>query len=247
MRLLLGKTALITGAGTGIGRAIAIRLAREGVNITLNYSRSEHEALETQKEIQTYGVRNLLYKADVSDDAAVRQMVDETIAKFGRLDYLINNAGVTNFVDHDDLEGLKDEYWDRVMNVNVKGMFHCCRAAAPELKKHRGCIINITSIAGMTGLGSSIAYAASKAAAISVTKSLARVMAPEVRVNSIAPGIVQTRWVEGQEEHINRLAKGTPLGRVATPEDIAEVTYSLIAHSQFVTGQNIVVDGGMFI
>ncbi|MEW9669422.1 SDR family NAD(P)-dependent oxidoreductase [Ammoniphilus sp. 3BR4] len=245
--MLSGKVALITGAATGIGRAVALRLAREGVHITINYSRSEKEAQQTQKEIDAYGVLSFLSKADVSDDAAVRLMVEETVAKFGRLDILINNAGVTNFVEHHDLEGLKEEYWDRAMNVNVKGMFQCCRAAAPELRKQKGCIINITSIAGMTGLGSSIAYAASKAAAISVTKSLARVMAPEVRVNSISPGIVQTRWVEGQEEHINHLAHGTPLGRIATPEDVSEVAYSLIAHSHFVTGQNIVVDGGMFI
>lgn len=245
--MLKGKVALITGSATGIGRAIALRLAREGVHIIINYSRSQKEALETQKEIEACGVQSMLAQADVSDDVEVRRMVQESIGKFGRLDILVNNAGVTNFVAHEDLEGLKDEYWDRVMNVNVKGMFHCCRAAAAELKKQKGCIINITSIAGMTGLGSSIAYAASKAAAISVTKSLARVLAPEVRVNSIAPGVVRTRWVEGHEEHVERLAGGTPLGRVATPEDVAEVAYSLIAHSHFVTGQNIIVDGGMFM
>ncbi|SEN50359.1 SDR family NAD(P)-dependent oxidoreductase [Lihuaxuella thermophila] len=245
--MLEGKVALITGAGTGIGRAIALRLAREGVRIVINYSRSQKEALETQKEIDACGIQSLLVQADVADDAEVRRMVQEAVNQFGRLDILVNNAGVTNFVAHDDLEGLKDEYWDRVMNVNVKGVFHCCRAAAAELKKQRGCIINITSIAGMTGLGSSIAYAASKAAAISVTKSLARVLAPEVRVNGIAPGVVRTRWVEGHEDHVERLGSGTPLGRVATPEDIAEVAFSLIAHSHFVTGQNIVVDGGMFI
>jgi 3-oxoacyl-[acyl-carrier protein] reductase len=245
--MLKGKTALITGSATGIGRAIALRLAREGVHVTINYSKSEKDALETQREVEALGVQSQLYKASVSDDQQVRQMVKETINKFGSLDILVNNAGVTDFVKHDDLEGLKEEYWDRVMDVNVKGLFFCCRAAAAELKRQKGCIVNVTSIAGMTGLGSSIAYAASKAAAISVTKSLARVMAPEVRVNGIAPGIVQTRWVAGQDDHIKRLAEGTPLGRVATPEDVAEVAFSLIAHTQFVTGQTVVVDGGMFI
>ncbi|GED69350.1 3-ketoacyl-ACP reductase [Brevibacillus reuszeri] len=245
--MLQGKVALITGAATGIGRATALRLAKEGVHITINYSKSEQEARETQKEVEALGVKSLLYKADVADDEAVRLMVKETIQAFGRLDILINNAGITNFVDHRDLEGLKDEYWDRAMDVNVKGVFHCCRATADELRKQQGCIINITSIAGMTGLGSSIAYAASKAAAISVTKSLARVMAPEVRVNCVSPGVVQTRWVEGQDEHVQRLAAGTPMGRVASPEDVSEVIYSLLAHSRFVTGQNVVVDGGMFI
>jgi 3-oxoacyl-[acyl-carrier protein] reductase len=245
--MIEGKTALITGAGTGIGRATALRLAREGVNLTINYSRSQKEAQATRKDCEALGVQSLVCQADVANDERVRQMVAQTISKFSRLDILVNCAGVTDFVDHHDLEGLKEEYWDRVMNVNVKGMFFCCRAAAAEIRKQRGCIINITSVAGMTGLGSSIAYAASKAAGISVTKSLARVMAPEARVNGIAPGIVQTRWVAGQEDHVKRLGEGTPLGRVATPEDVAEVAYSIIAHAGFITGQTIVVDGGMFI
>jgi 3-oxoacyl-[acyl-carrier protein] reductase len=245
--MLKGKAALITGAGTGIGRSIALRLAADGAHIAINYSRSEKEALQTQKEVEESGVRSLVYKADVADDAQVREMVRETTAKLGRLDILVNNAGVTYFVDYADLEGLKEEYWDRIMDVNVKGMFFCCRAAAEELKKRKGCIINITSAAGMTGLGSSIAYAASKAAAISLTKSLARVMAPEVRVNGIAPGVVLTRWVEGHEEHVRSLAEGSPMGRIATAEDVSEVAHALITHAGFVTGQCIVVDGGMFI
>jgi 3-oxoacyl-[acyl-carrier protein] reductase len=245
--MLKGKTAIITGSATGIGRAIALYLAREGVDITVNYSKSDKEALETAREIEALGVRALVCQASVSDDRQVRAMVNQTVEHFGRLDILVNNAGVTDFVEHADLEGLKDEYWDRVMDVNVKGMFHCCRAAGPELRKHKGCIVNITSVAGLTGLGSSIAYAASKAAANSVTKSLARVFAPEVRVNGIAPGIVRTRWVEGHEDHVERLGNGTPLGRVAAPEDVAEIAFSLIANAGFVTGQTIVVDGGMFI
>jgi 3-oxoacyl-[acyl-carrier protein] reductase len=142
---------------------------------------------------------------------------------------------------------MKEEYWDEIFSVNVKGTFFTCRAAADELRKNNGVIINITSIAGLTGLGSSIAYSASKAAEISVTKSLARVLAPEVRVMSIAPGIVLTRWVEGQEGHIEHLAGNTPMKRIAVPEDIAELVYGVIAHAGFVTGQTIVVDGGAFI
>jgi 3-oxoacyl-[acyl-carrier protein] reductase len=245
--MLTEKVALITGGATGIGRAIALKLAQNGVQIVINYSRSEEEARQAQKEVEALGVTCLIHKADVSDDEAVREMIRNVVERFGRLDILVNNAGVTNFVEHRDLEALKEEYWDRVMGVNVKGVFFCCRAAHAELKKQHGCIVNITSVAGMTGLGSSIAYAASKAAGISVTKSLARVMAPEVRVNCISPGVVETRWVAGQEEHLRRLGDGTPLGRVATPDDVAEVAYSVIANANFVTGQNIVVDGGMFI
>lgn len=242
-----GNIALITGGGTGIGRGIALLLARSGVHIALNFSRSEEDALKTCQEIEDMGVRCKTYKADVSQDSEVRLMVSQVVTDFGKLDILVNNAGMTHFVEHVDLEGMKEEYWDDILGVNVKGMFYCCRAVAFELKKSRGCIVNIASIAGLTGLGSSIAYAASKAAGISVTKSLARALAPEVRVNAVAPGIVQTRWVEGKEDHIARLAAGTPLGRVAGPEDIAEVVFSLIAHASFVTGQTIVVDGGNFI
>ena len=245
--MLKEKTALITGGATGMGRAIALRLAKEGVDVAINYSRSEKEALETKSEAEALGVKSIICKADVADDEQVRGMVSKTIDEFGRLDILVNSAGVTYYVDQDDLEGLKDEHWDHIMGVNVKGIFHCCRAAAIELKKRKGCIINITSVGGMTGMGSSIAYSASKAAAISVNKSLARVMAPEVRVNGIAPGIVMTRWVEGREEHVKRYADGTPLKRLGQPEDVSEVAYSLIANMNFVTGQNIVVDGGAFI
>ncbi len=245
--MLKGKVALITGGGTGIGRACALRLAQEGVQIAVNYSRSEREARDTQKDVEGKGARAMIYKASVTDDHAVRQMVHRVVEEFGRLDILINSAGTTRYVEHDDLDGLEDEYWNEIMDVNVVGLFRSCRAAAGALKEQKGCIVNITSIAGLSGLGSSIAYAASKAAAISVTKSLARVLAPEVRVNSVAPGIVLTRWVEGHEEHVKRLGSGTPLGRVANPEDVAQVVYALVASAGLVTGQTWVVDGGMRI
>lgn len=245
--MLENKVALITGGGTGIGKAVALRLAKEKANIAINYSRSEKEALVTKQEVEALGVKCKIYKASVSSDQEVRKMLAEVVNDFGGLDILVNSAGTTRFVDHSDLEGMKEEYWDEIMAVNVKGLFFCCRVAAPELKKTKGVIVNITSIAGLTGLGSSIAYSASKAAAISVTKSLARVCAPEVRVMSIAPGIVATRWVEGQDEHIDRLAGTTPMKRIAVPEDVSELVYGVIAHAGFVTGQTIVVDGGAFI
>ncbi|MDR1605033.1 MAG: SDR family oxidoreductase [Gracilibacteraceae bacterium] len=245
--MLQGKTALITGGGTGIGRATVLRLARAGAAIALNYAHSAREAEETRLEVESLGVACRLYQADVADDAAVRAMMAQAEADAGGLDILVNNAGRTYFVPHADLEGMKEEYWDSIFAVNVKGTFFCCRAAAAALRRRRGVIVNITSIAGMTGLGSSLAYSASKAAEISITKSLARVLAPEVRVVAVAPGIVTTRWVEGHEDHIAHLAGGTPLGRVAGPEDIAEAVYGLIVHGGFITGQNIVVDGGAFI
>lgn len=238
------KVALITGGGTGIGRAVALRLAALGIGIAVNYSRSEADARATAEEIRRAGAAALVLKADVADDAQVRSMVTAAVAHFGRLDYLVNSAGTTRFVAYADLDGLSGEIWDDIMAVNVKGLFFACRAAAPHLKATGGSIVNITSIAGLTGKGSSIAYAASKAAAVSVTKSLALTLAPAVRVNGVAPGIVLTRWVAGREDHVQRLGGQTPLGRVASPEDVAAVVVPLLTSQAMVTGQTFVVDGG---
>lgn len=240
-----GKVAIITGGGTGIGRSTSLRLSQRGAIVVINYSRSKEEAEETLREIAAQGAQGIVYKADVADDRAVRGMIHDVAGQYGRLDVLVNNAGVTDFVAYSNLEGLTDEIWDRAFRVNVKGTFHCCRAAAPYLKENGGCIVNTASIAGVTGQGSSMAYAASKAAIISMTKSLARALAPDVRVNSVSPGIVLTRWVAGQESHVDRLSRGTPLGRPCDPEDVAEVILGLIENAGMVTGQNIIIDGGM--
>ncbi|SHN26800.1 SDR family NAD(P)-dependent oxidoreductase [Gracilibacillus kekensis] len=244
---LQGKTVLVTGAATGIGRAIALKLARKGTNIAVNYTKSINEAEQTLEEIKALGVQGMLVQADVSDNKQVTKMCNHVLNKLGAIDILVNNAGTTNYVALEDLDGMKDEYWDNAFNVNVKGMFYTSRACQEELRKNKGCIVNVTSIAGFNGSGSSMAYAASKAAGISVTKSLARALAPDVRVNSVAPGIVLTRWVNGQEEHIDKHSSGTLLERVAKPEDVADMVYGIIAGGDFVTGQTIVVDGGFTI
>jgi 3-oxoacyl-[acyl-carrier protein] reductase len=242
---LRDKVVLITGGATGIGRATALRFADAGAHVAINYSRSADEARDTADAVAERGVQAESFQADVADDAAVRAMVAEVVARFGRIDVLVNNAGITAYVAHDDFEGLTEEIWDRILAVNLKGIFFCCRAAADELRRNGGAIINITSLGGITGGGSSIAYAASKAAAISLTKSLARVFAPQVRVNALAPGIVMTRWVAGREEHVRRYSEGTPMGRPATAEDVAAMAHALASGGDFVTGQIIVVDGGM--
>lgn len=241
--ILVGRTALITGGGTGIGRAIALKLASMGVNIAINYSRSLDEAEKTVRDVEAFGVIAKPYKADVSIASEVDEMCQNVIKDFDTIDILVNNAGTTNYVPLNDLDGLKDEYWDNAFNVNVKGAFYTSRACKNELKKNKGCIINITSIAGLNGNGSSIAYAASKAASISLTKSFARVLAPEVKVNAIAPGVVKTRWVDGQVSHVKQYEE-TPLGRIACPEDVANITSAIIQGGDFVTGQTVVVDGG---
>ena len=247
MTQLKRKVALVTGGGTGIGRAISIALAALSIDVAVNYSRSQQEALDTVAAIEKNGGKAVVVQANVAKDAEVRTMVQTVVEQFGQLDYLVNCAGTTVYVDMPDLEGLKPEYWDEIMDVNVKGLFSVCRAAAPHLKKTHGSIVNITSVAGVTGMCSSIAYAASKAAAISVTKSLARVLAPEVRVNSVAPGIVLTRWVEGREAHVKKLGEHTPLGRCCSAEDVADVAVPLLVNAAMMTGQTVVVDGGAFL
>lgn len=242
---LNGRVAVITGGGTGIGRATALMLADRGANVVINYSRSAEDAEATVRELQQRGVRAVAHQADVAHDGAVRTMVDRTLQEFGRLDIVVNNAGRTHFVPLDDLEGMKEDLWDAIMDVNVKGAFFLSRAAASELKKHSGCIVNVASIAAFTGRGSCIAYAASKAALLSVTRSLAIALGPQVRVNAVAPGIVLSRWVAGQEEHVQRYSSGAPLGRAAEPEDVAEVVLSLIDRATLVTGQTWTVDGGI--
>ncbi len=241
---LQGKVALITGGGTGIGREIALSFAREGVGVAVNYSRSEKEAMTTAQEIRDLGAPALVIKADVSQDAQVREMVDKVVKECGRLDILVNSAGTTTFVEASDLEGLTEEIWDSNLAVNLKGTFFCCRAAAQAMRNgDGGNIINISSIAGTTGIGSSIAYCASKAGVICLTKSLARTLAPEIVVNTIAPGFVISRWTDAWPEFREMHEEATPLKRVATTEDVAEAALFLV-HSDFVTGQVIIVDGG---
>lgn len=250
---LSGKCAIVTGSAVGVGRATALELAKRGANVVVNYSRSEEEAKETVAMVEALGANALLVRADVSNDAEVRAMVAAAVDAFGGVHVLVNNAGTTAFVNFADLEGMTEELWDRILAVNLKGPFFCARAAAVAMKSSgEGAIVNIASIAGIKAIGSSIAYAASKAGLINLTVALARVLAPEVRVNCVAPGFIDTRWLrqglgDFYEPAKQRTAEQTPLGRVATPEDVAQITLSLIEGADFVTGQTIVIDGGSSI
>ncbi len=240
---LTDKVALITGGGTGIGRATALLLAREGAHVAVNFSRSEADAERTVEDIVAAGRRGCAIRADVAVEKDVSAMVGEAVDRLGRLDILVNNAATTQMVPLTDLEGMTSDLWDKIMAVNVKGTFYCCREALAELRKQGGCIVNVSSIAGITGQGSSIAYSASKAAVINMTKALAISQAPEVRVNAVAPGVVETRWIKGWEQFTDPHRERTPLQRHATPEDVATTIYGLVINP-FVTGQTIVVDGG---
>jgi 3-oxoacyl-[acyl-carrier protein] reductase len=241
---LSGKIALITGGGTGIGRATALLLAGEGADIAVNYSRSKEDAEKTVSEVEALGRKAIAVQANVAEDASCRAIVDTVFSELGRLDILVNNAGTTRMVPLDDLESLTEEDWDTIMDVNVKGTFFCCRAAIPKMKENGGGqIVNTASIAGTTGQGSSIAYSASKAGIICMTQSLAVSQAPEIQVNAVSPGLVETRWVEGWEENNAAHARGTPMRRNAVAEDVAEAILGFILNP-FTTGQNLVVDGG---
>ena len=241
------RVALVTGSATGIGRAVAWRLADLGFSVTINNSKSKQEAEETADGVRERGSEALVFPANVADDTAVRAMVERTAETFGGLDVLVNNAATTSFVPFVDLEGLTMRIWDEVLDVNLKGTFFACRAGMPYLKARKGNIVNIASVAGVDGLGSSIAYAASKGAVITLTKSLAKAFAPDVRVNAVAPGPVQTRWLADHQDMVEEAMKLTPLKRPATAEDIADVTLFLATGTSLMTGQILIADGGRTI
>jgi 3-oxoacyl-[acyl-carrier protein] reductase len=183
-------------------------------------------------------------RADVARDDQVQAMVARVVDTWGGVDLLVNSAGTTRYIPLDDLESVTDEIWDAILAVNVKGIFYCARAVAPHMRAlGQGAIVNITSVGGLTGDGSSLPYAVSKAAAIGLTRSLARALAPQIRVCSVAPGIVLTRWVAGREEHVRRLSESALLRRSATPDDVAAMVCALLAQDAM-TGQTVVVDGG---
>ena len=249
-----GMTAIVTGSAVGVGRATALDLARRGANVVINYSRSEDDAREAVSLVEQVGGKALLVRADVSDDAEVKGMVAQTVARFGGLNILVNNAATTHFVNFADLDGMQSEMWDDIFAVNVKGAFFCSRAAAPEMKRGgKGAIVNVASVAGVRAIGSSIAYAASKAALINMTVALARVLGPEIRVNSVAPGFIDTRWLRNGlgDEMFERARQfeshRAPLKDVCTPETVSQLVLSLIEGADLVTGQNIVIDGGVGI
>jgi len=247
-----GKAAIVTGGGTGVGRATALALAERGCDVLINYSRSAAEAEQTAGEIRGRGVRGVAIQADVADDAACRRMVARAQGEFGRLDVLVNNAGTTSFIPHGDLEKVTDADWDRILSVNLKGPFQCVRAARQALEREGGVVVNVSSVAGVVGTGSSIPYCASKAGLNLLTLMLARVLGPKIRVNAVAPGFITGRWLKGGlgDGVYEALKKGlearTPLQRVCEPEDVRDAILALL-ETDLVTGQVLLVDGGMTI
>ena len=250
---LRGRVALVTGGAGGIGGAVVRALAQAGVSgVAINYRKSSKGAEELADEIERGGVKGIAIQADVQSDEQVHSMIDKIQDQFGRLDILINNAGVTYWVKLSDLEGLTDSIWDEILDVNVKGAFRCSRAAQKLLEANQGMIVNVSSISGVLAPStmSSLAYGTAKAALIYMTRGLAVAMAPTVRVNCVAPAFTDTPWMSQHfgadyQQVITKASSGFPLQRIATPDDIAGAILGLITGGDFVTGQTLMVDGGL--
>jgi 3-oxoacyl-[acyl-carrier protein] reductase len=243
------KAALVTGAATGIGRSAVLALARAGYDVAVNYSSSEAAARETALQAEKLGAKTLVIRCDVSDEPGVRAMLQQVKQRFGRLDVLVNNAGTTASWKPKDLETLSLEEWDRVFAVNVRGLFQVTRAAVPLLKEAKGCVVNTASIVGLRPGPQPLPYAASKAAVVNLTKTLAWNLGPEIRVNAVAPGWMEGDWMKRMlkdkyDDLMGKRAKATPLKRVVTADDVAETMMSLVQSNRFVTGEVIVIDGG---
>jgi len=251
---LKGAVCIVTGSSAGIGAASAELLASKGARVVINYTKSEAAAKAVAKTCQAKGAEVLLVQADIAADADCQKLARAALDKWGRIDGLINNAGATKFAQHSDLDALQAADFQRIFGVNVVGTYQMTRAVAKAMKAQgRGAVVNISSIAGVMGLGSSIAYAASKGAINTMTLSLARALGPEIRVNTVCPGMVETRWLQeglgeaGYAAMRNNYVNAAPLRKPSQAEDIAEVAVWLLEGADLVTGEILMVDGGFHL
>ncbi|WP_026689935.1 3-oxoacyl-[acyl-carrier-protein] reductase [Alteribacter aurantiacus] len=241
-----GQSALVTGASRGIGREIALHLAKNGANVAINYAGSEERALDVARECETYGVKAITVQANVADGKDVQDMVKVVLAEFGSLEILVNNAGITK-------DGLvmrmKEEDFDAVIDINLKGVFNCSKAVTRQMMKQRyGRIINISSVVGVLGNAGQVNYVASKAGVIGLTKSLARELANRnIHVNAVAPGFIETDMTDALSDEVKEAMLGQiPLGKLGSASDVANVVTFLASESAgYMTGQTLHVDGGM--
>jgi 3-oxoacyl-[acyl-carrier protein] reductase len=247
------KVALVTGSATGVGAATALLLAGRGYDVVINYSRSAPEAQASEAACRAAGADTLLLRADVSVDADCRALAATAMERWGRIDALVNNAGVSVFGAEASWDALDVEAFQRIYAVNTIGSFQMTRACVPHLKAALGCIVNVSSIAGVLGIGSSVPYVASKGALNAMTLHLARTLAPDVRVNAVCPGLITSRWFvqgigqEGADQLRANYERTAPLGRPSTPEDVAEAIVWLVDGARTVTGELLMLDSGMHL
>ena len=250
MRDIRQHVAIITGSSSGVGAATARLLASLGCHVAINYSASAEAAEQVARDCEKAGVETLVCQANVAEDKDCRALVDAVSKRWGRVDILVNNAGTTKFCDHSDLEGLSAADFQRIYGVNVIGAFQMVRAVAPLMQERGGAVVNVASTAAITGIGSSIAYAASKGAMVTMTLSLARALGPAIRVNAVCPGFIQGEWLRrgfGEEKYLafmKRMEEGAPLKVTATAETVADAILQFITGCQIVTGETLIVDGG---
>lgn len=247
------KVAIVTGSATGVGAATALALAGRGYDLLINYSKSESEARASAAACTAAGADTWMSRGDVAEDADCKAIVHSAIERWGRIDALVNNAGVTTFDGAANWDAIDAQTFQHVVGVNALGTFQMIRACAPHLKATHGAIVNVSSIAGALGIGSSVAYIASKGAVNSMTLYFARAMAPEVRVNAVCPGLITSRWFVdglGQDgfEKVKAMYEGNaPLGSACTPEDVADAVLWLVDGARTVTGELLLLDGGVHL
>ncbi len=251
---LKNAVVIVTGSSSGVGAACAMLLTKKGARVIINYSKSENEARQVATDVKAAGGDALIVQGNVAVDADCRKLAQAALDKWGRIDGLINNAGKTKFTDHANLDGLDAQDFIDIYSVNVIGAFQMVRACADAMRKQgHGSVVNMSSIAGLMGNGSSVAYSASKGALNTMTKSLARALGPEIRVNAVCPGFIEGRWLreglgdEKYEKFRQQYINSTPLHSTATPDDVAKVAIWLLEGAGQVTGETILVDGGMHL
>jgi len=239
---LEGRVAIVTGSSSGIGEAVARRFAAEGAKVVVNSSRS----VDAGRAVAASLPEAIYVQADVADEAQARALVEAATSRWGRLDILVNNAGTTQVIPHADLDAATLEVWRHIFEVNVFGTWLVTRAAVPALRGAEGCVVNITSLAGSRPVGSSIPYASSKAALDHLTRLLAKALGPSVRVNAVAPGLIDTPWTADWDAARAGVRATAPLARSGQPDDVADVVMGVVT-AAYLTGQVVVVDGGLHL
>ena len=252
MKDLTNRVAIVTGSSSGVGAATARLLAEQGCHVVINYNNNAAGAKQVAEACEAAGADTLVLQANVANDQDCVAMAQAANEKWGRVDALVNNAGTTKFVDHHRLDGLSAEDFQRIYSVNVVGAYQMTRAVSHLMhaQEEGGAVVNVASTAGITGIGSCVAYAASKGAMVTMTLSLARALGPKLRINAVCPGFIEGEWLKegyGDERYAKLMAfnrENAPLGVTATPETVADAIMHFITGPQVVTGETLIVDGG---